>query len=161
MPANLFLTRRLFLALIVGLAGLGFVVAAEPEKVHKANYPQAFKFSREFVQQFSYDTSVNPQWIGKTDTFWYAYKTSKGSKYWKVNPTEKKKEPLFDHIKLAAQLSELSKKPLEANGLAIARVTLNDEANKLKFVFDEYQYEFDLAANKLTKGGKAPARPAG
>jgi dipeptidyl aminopeptidase/acylaminoacyl peptidase len=162
MPANLLMTRRLLLALLLTTAAMfSFALAAEPEKVHKANYPQAFKFSREFVQQFSYDTAINPQWIGKTDNFWYFYRTSKGTNYWKVNSADKKKEPLFDHVKLAAQLSELSKKPVEANGLSLTRVTITDDAARLKFVFEEYQYEFEIATNKLTKGGKAPPRPAG
>lgn len=145
------------------LLGFGLVVSSltlaagvEPEKANKANYANAFKYSREFVQQFSYDTSVTPNWINKSDNFWYVYRTSKGTNYWKVTPANKSKEPLFDHAKLAAALSELSKKPIEANGLALSRVTLSDDGVKLKFTFDEYLYECEIAANKLTKGGKAP-----
>ncbi|HMP16736.1 MAG TPA: hypothetical protein PKD72_06925, partial [Gemmatales bacterium] len=93
--------------------------AAEPEKVTRANYPNAFKFSREFVQQFSYDTTVTPNWIGKSDNFWYAYRTSKGTTFWKVYPANKSKELLFDHTRLAALLSEQAKKPVEAHALGL------------------------------------------
>lgn len=133
-----------------------YVQAAEPDKVTRANYQNALKFSRDFVQQFSYDTSVTPNWIGKTDNFWYVYRTSKGTNYWKVYPANKSKEPLFDHARLAAALSELSKKPIEAHGLSLSRVTLTEDGAKLKFVFDEYQYEYEIVANKLTKGSRAP-----
>lgn len=132
--------------------------SAEPEKVKQANYANAFKYSREFVQQFTYDTSVTPNWIGKTDNFWYVYRTSKGTTYYKVYPANKSKELLFDHAKLAALLSEQSKKPMEAHAIALSRVTLSDDGAKLKFVFDEYQYEYEIVANKLTKGAKASAR---
>lgn len=128
--------------------------------MQKANYTNAFKYSREFVQRFSYDTSVTPNWINKTDNFWYVYRTNQGTNYWKVTPASKIKEPLFDHARLAASLSELSKKPLEGNGLSLSRVTLSDDGAKLKFVFDEYQYEYEIVTNKLTKGTKAPARTA-
>lgn len=94
--------------------------SAEPEKVKQANYANAFKYSREFVQQFTYDTSVTPNWIGKTDNFWYVYRTSKGTTYYKVYPANKSKELLFDHAKLAALLSEQSKKPMEAHAIAPA-----------------------------------------
>src|SRR5262249_22535786 len=129
------------------------------EKVHKANYPNAFKYSREFLQQFTYDTSVNPNWINKSDNFWYVYRTSQGTSYWKVTPANRCKEPLFNHAKLAASLSEVAKKPIEANGLSLSRVSLTDDGVKLKFVFDDYQYEYEIAANKLTKGSRAPRGP--
>ncbi|MFO0814431.1 MAG: DPP IV N-terminal domain-containing protein [Gemmatales bacterium] len=132
------------------------LMSAEPEKVRHANYNNAFKYSREFVQQFSYDTSVTPNWIGKTDNFWYVYRTSKGTTYWKVFPNNKSRELLFDHARLAASLSEQSKKPIESHGLALSRVSLSEDGAKLKFVFDDYQYEYEIVANKLTKGAKAP-----
>jgi dipeptidyl-peptidase-4 len=132
------------------------IMSAEPEKVRQANYPNAFKYSREFVQQFSYDTSVTPNWIGKSDNFWYVYRTSKGTTYWKVFPNNKSRELLFDHAKLAAALSEQSKKPIESHGLSLSRVSLTDDGAKVKFVFDDYQYEYEIVPNKLTKGSRAP-----
>ena len=43
-------------------------------------------------------STVAPQWIGKTDAFWYAARTATGTRYWKVDPAKKEKVPLFDHI---------------------------------------------------------------
>jgi dipeptidyl-peptidase 4 len=145
------LFRALVIAIVIPLS----LVATEPEKVTRANYANAFKYSREFVQQFSYDTTVTPNWIGKTDNFWYAYRTSKGTNYYKVTPANKSKELLFDHARLAAALSEQSKKPVEAHALSLSRVSLTDDGAKLKFVFDEYQYEYEIIPSKLTKGSKA------
>ena len=75
---------------------------AEPQPVTTANYKQAAKYSREYLRQFIYDTSVTPNWIGKTDVFWYSYRTSKGTNWWKVDPKQAAKTPLFDHVKMAA-----------------------------------------------------------
>jgi dipeptidyl-peptidase-4 len=133
----------------------------QPERVAHANYKQAFHFSSDFLGQFIYSTSVAPQWIGKTDAFWYSYRTSRGTDYWRVDPKSATKTPLFDRAKLATQLSELTHMPIDPIQLPLTRESLNDEGTKLKFVVGELQYEWDLPAEKLTKLGKAPTGPRG
>jgi dipeptidyl-peptidase 4 len=135
------------------------VTAAEREPVTNANYKQAFHFSNEFLQQFSYDTAVTPHWIGKTDGFWYSYRTSGGTHYWRVDPEKGAKTPLFDQGRLATLLSETVHKPTDANQLPITRVSLNEDGTRLKFVVDDYQYEYDLPHEKISKLGKAPPAP--
>ena len=134
-------------------------VHAEPQPVQTANYKQALKYSDEFLRQFVYDTAVRPSWIGKTDLFWYAFRTSAGTRYWKVNPKLHSKEPLFDQVKVGTQLSEALQKPLDHQRLPLERVSLNDEGTKLTFVAEEWRFEYDLAADKLTKLGKVPPLP--
>jgi dipeptidyl aminopeptidase/acylaminoacyl peptidase len=133
---------------------------AEQERAARANYKQAFKYSAEYLKQFVYDTAVLPNWVGKTDTFWYSFRTSQGTRYWRVNPRLGTKEPLFDHAKLGTLLSEATQKPLEPAMLPLTRVSVNDEGTKLKFVVGEFQYEYDLQGEKLAKLGKAPPAPA-
>jgi dipeptidyl-peptidase 4 len=164
---------------------------ADGDRVTPANYRLANQFSKAHVRQFVYDTSVTPHWIGKTDIFWYSFRTSQGTNYYRVNPKLKTKEPLFDRAKLGTLLSEMVRKPLDPASLPITRLSVNDEGTKLKFVVEEpvpasagdappagakgkggrggvgdprprgTQYEYDLAAEKLTKLGPAPAAPAG
>jgi dipeptidyl-peptidase 4 len=155
--------RREPLALVcmLALSGCIFLVAAERKPadlpaVKGANFKQAYKFSPDFLKKFVHSTAVTPTWIGKTDSFWYQYTTSKGKQWYRVNPREASKEPLFDRVKVGAQLSELLRKPLDPHQLPITTVTLNDEATKLKFVTDDLQFEYDLRDEKLTKLGKAP-----
>ncbi|HEY7328654.1 MAG TPA: DPP IV N-terminal domain-containing protein [Gemmataceae bacterium] len=132
---------------------------SQPDRVTHANYKQAFHFSSDFLGQFVYSTSVAPQWIGKTDGFWYSYRTSHGTDYWRVNPSSATKTPLFDRAKLATQLAELTHMPIDPIQLPLTRESLNDEGTKLRFVVGELQYEWDLSAEKLTKLGKAPTGP--
>jgi len=132
---------------------------AELKPVTQANYKQAFHFSDSFLQQFVYDAALTPHWIGKTDSFWYSYRTSKGTNYWRVDPARRLKAPLFDQAKLAALLSETIHKPMDATQLPLARVTINDAGTSIKFVVEDTQYEYELADGKLTKLGKAPAAP--
>jgi dipeptidyl aminopeptidase/acylaminoacyl peptidase len=154
-------TRRRLLSTLATAFMLLFVSAAwaEPERVTTANYKQAFHYSPDFLRQFVYSTSVTPSWIGKTDEFWYSYRTSKGTTWWRVDPKRANKAPLFDHAKLATQLSEAVKKPLEAAQLPLNRLTISDEGTKIKFVVDDTQYEYEMAVDKLAKLGKAPPAP--
>src|SRR5262249_11516750 len=117
--------------------------------------------SAEFLRQFVYSTSVQPSWIGKSDSFWYQYSTSKGKQWYRVNPREATKEPLFDRVKLGAQLSEMLRKPLDPHQLPVVSLTLNDETGKIKFVSGEWQFEYELRGEKLAKLGKAPVGPPG
>lgn len=145
------------------LAALCFITglsAQEPlPKQTGANWNQASRFSSEFVRQFTYDNSVFPQWIGKTDNFWYQFRDSKGTHYWKVDPKAKLKVPLFDHAKLAWAISQDTQKPIDVQSLSLTRVTLNDEGTKVKFVLGDTQYEWDNLEHKLSKLGRAAALP--
>jgi dipeptidyl aminopeptidase/acylaminoacyl peptidase len=139
-----------------------FLIALAPvtsaqERITGANYSLAQKFNKEFVAQHVREASVSPQWIGKTDAFWYSQRTPSGTQYWHIDPVKKERRPLFDHVALAAALSEASKKPLDADTLRLDRVVVAADEKKLTFVFGENQYEYDLTANKLKTLGKAPA----
>ncbi|HYV38124.1 MAG TPA: DPP IV N-terminal domain-containing protein, partial [Gemmataceae bacterium] len=136
-------------------------VSLDPQPVKGANFKQAFRYSPEFLRQFVYSTSVTPNWIGKSDSFWYQYNTSKGKQWYRVNSQNAVKEPLFDRIKLGALLSQEIRKPLDPNQLPLTAVSLNDDASKLKFVTDDWQFEYDLRGDKLAKLGKAPAPATG
>jgi len=142
---------------IVAWAAAGPVAAGEEMvRVTRANYKQAFHFSPEFLRPFTYDVAVTPNWIGKTDTFWYGYRTSKATNYWRVDCRQATKVPLFDAVKLATLLSQATEKPLDAAQLPLTRMTIDDGGTKLKFVVENTQYEYDLQGEKLSKLGPAP-----
>src|SRR5262245_20120599 len=113
--------RGIVLAVLLATAFSVRAADSEQDRSKRANYRQAFHFNAEFLRQFIYSTSVAPQWIGKTDTFWYSYRTSRGTDYWRVDPKVATKTPLFDRAKLATQLSELTQKPVDPVQLSLAR----------------------------------------
>jgi dipeptidyl aminopeptidase/acylaminoacyl peptidase len=168
-PRSPFRLRRGTLGLLALLAPAGWWLLPAPSQtpseplqaVRGANFKQAYKYSPEFLRQFVYTTSVTPNWIGKTDAFWYQFNTSKGKQWYRVNPAAAAKEPLFDRVKLGAQLSEQVRKPFDPLQLPLTRVAVNDEGTKVKFVTEGLQFEYELKADKLTKLGKAPPVPAG
>jgi dipeptidyl aminopeptidase/acylaminoacyl peptidase len=153
--------RGLVLAVLLAASLSARAADSEQDRPRSANYKQAFHFNSEFLRQFVYSTSVTPQWIGKTDVFWYSYRTSRGTDYWRVDPRSATKTPLFDRARLATQLAELTQKPIDPVQLPLTRPSLNEEGTKLRFVVGDLQYEWDLPAEKLTKLGKAPPAPPG
>jgi hypothetical protein len=147
-----------FVALGLCLALLGLPVYAGSTKP-RANYEQAAKFSFKALSPVSYSTQVIPGWVGTTDTFWYAYRTSKGTRFWLVDPVKKTREPLFDHEKAASQLAELSRKPVEANALPFTRGQISPDGKTFTFVVTGMLYSLDRPTGKLTSKGKPPAGP--
>src|SRR5262249_35758207 len=95
--------------------------AQPPQRATGANFKQAYKYSAEALRPFVYSTAVVPNWIGKTDVFWYEYRTSKGKQFVRVNAPLASREPLFDHVNLATLLSEMTRKPLDPTQLPLAR----------------------------------------
>src|SRR5262245_55061508 len=112
---------------LVVLVVASWAAAEDLGRVVRPDYQQAAQYSTEYLRQFMYDTSVTPRWIGKTDQFWYAYRTSRGTSYWRVDPKLATKAPLFDRLRLAAQLMEVTQKPLDPVLLTLSRLTVNDE----------------------------------
>ncbi len=153
------MTHRLIAAavLVVGLT----TTAQTQDRVTGANYPLAQKYDRAFITRNVQEASVFPQWIGKSDAFWYSARTPTGTKYWKVDPAKNERNPLFDHDVFAAALSEASKKPLDADTLKLDTVTVVESGKTMNFVFSNSRYEWDLAANKLKTVGKATGRAPG
>jgi dipeptidyl-peptidase-4 len=123
----------------------------------KPNFRLANKYSKKNLEPLTYSTSVTPGWIGKTDTFWYSYRSSAGSSYWLVDPAKRSRVPLFDKEKLSARLAEVSRKPVDASTLSLTRGSVSSDGGRFSFVFSEGMYEYDLKAEKLTYKGKAPA----
>ncbi len=130
---------------------------AQPRR-NRANYKLARKFSKAFLKQFFYSTSVRPHWIGKTSRFWYSYKTSKGTTWWLVDPEEGKKVPLFDHFHLAALLTQEGKKAVDQGKLPLSGGKIDDKGKLFTFNALGFRFEYDLKKGTLKKLGKAVVR---
>ena len=92
---------------------------AEPQKVTKANYELASRFSQKRVGQLVYSTRITPNWFANSDRFWYSWKTAQGTKYYLVDPATGKKSEIFDMDKLAMQITEITRDPYDAQHLPL------------------------------------------
>ena len=81
-----------------------------------------------------HSTSVRPNWLQKGNRFWYQYKTStEGSKYYLVDADKKTRKPLFDNVKMAKWLSEITKDPYEARHLPRFNFEFTKDENAIRF----------------------------
>ncbi len=101
-----------------------------------------------------YSTSVVPHWINDTDTFWYSWKDSNGTKFYRVDSRARSKKPLFDAAKMAEQLSEMVHRPYDTTNLPITTVSFTKDGKSFRFVVEGTRYEFELATATLKDVGK-------
>ena len=115
-----------------------FALAQSPQK---ANYQLASRFSPEKLRKMIFSTSVRPNWLRDGDRFWYDYETSEGKKWYIVDPSARRKELLFDHADMAAQLTRLVKDPMDAQHL---------DLRNIRFIEDERSFRFEVNSTKDT-----------
>lgn len=135
----------------VMVAALGVVAGLSAAQ---ANWKAASRYTNSYLGQYIYSQSINPGWINKTDQFWYSWRDSNGVKFWRVDPKGKKKTPLFDSARMAALLSETSKKPYDTTNLPISTVTFDEKNDKIiRFVVEQTRYEYDSEKDTLKSLG--------
>ena len=133
------------------------------EEVRKRNrYELAERFTASKLQNMLFSTTIDPHWFKSGEKFWYGYKTSNGTKWYVVDPATKKREPLFDHEKLASQLSEIVKDPFIAEQLPIYNLEVDEDGRTFTFQVSSSQ---DAKPKKLSKedslAGKKPKKASG
>jgi dipeptidyl-peptidase-4 len=97
------------------------------------NYRQAAKYSPENLAKMVHSTDVNPHWLKKGNRFWYAYKTSDESNHYLVDLDKKSKNELFDNVKMAKWLTEITKDPYDAKHLPRLDFKFNEAENAIRF----------------------------
>ncbi len=116
-----------------------FVAAAERARIEKANYKLAVRFTPEKLKKMVFTGIADTHWLKHSDRFWYEFETSDGKTYYIVDPLKRAKQPLFDNVFLAAQLTKLTKDPYDAKHLPLEGV---------KFIKDDRVVFFKVAKNK-------------
>src|SRR5262245_11772694 len=99
------------------------------------NYDLAAQWTSDKVRKLVFDTTVTPRWLETSDRFWYAYQTREGRKFSIVDPIKRTKTPLFDHAKMAATLTSITRIPYDAQHLPFTTV---------RFVKKDTAFEFDV-----------------
>ena len=157
MPHTL-VARRAFRA-AAGLIALSALPAAAQEHANKGNWQLAEKFSPANLRSRVFTNSVNPHWLGQSDSLCYDWKDHNGSTFYLVVPTTKTKKPLFDQVKLASQLSDLSHHAHDPQNLPFNSITFSKDRKTFTFTADSSKWEWEVATEALKRIG--PANPGG
>lgn len=122
----------------------------------KANYQLAARFSPKKLEKLIFSTSVDPHWLKKSDRFWYMYETTEGKKWYIVDAAKQEKKLLFDHEKLAMQISRIVKDPFDAQHLGLDSMRFIGDETKIQFEVKSTQEieKKDTTAKKDTKAAK-------
>ncbi len=139
------------LLLTLALFAFGSVASADNrETTTPANrYKLAERFTASKLQNMLFSTTIDPHYFKSGEKFWYSYKTSTGTKWYVVDPATRKREPLFDHVKMASQLSEIMHDPFIAEQLPIQNLDVAEDGNTFTF---EVKSSQDAVAEKGKKG---------
>ncbi len=123
---------------------------------NRANWELAERFSTANMRNLTFSTAVAPRFFGETDSLFYNWRDRNGGTFYLVVPGARLKRPLFDHIRMAEELSRLHRKPYEANRLPFTTLNVTRDHKKLRFVVDSTRYEWDLAGQTLAALPKLP-----
>jgi dipeptidyl aminopeptidase/acylaminoacyl peptidase len=148
-------------AVLAALALSASGAAAQHPHVNQANWTLANKFSNEALRPVLYSNSVDAHWIGKSDSMWYNWKDHNGSTFYLVVPAVKLKRPLFDHVKMAAELTAQSGHAYEAYNLPFTSVDFGKDHKTFEFNADSSHWEWTIATETLKRTGKATRENAG
>lgn len=129
-------------------------VEMQAVRVNQANWTLAERFSPANMRNLTYSTSVSPRWIGETDSLFYNWRDRDGSTFYLVVPERRLKQPLFDHAKLAEELSRLHRKPYEPRQLPFNALNFTKDHKRIRFQVDSTRYEWNLSAEALTSLGQ-------
>ena len=114
-------------------------IKSDPVPIHKANYELATHWTAAKVGKLVFDESVTPHWLSTGDRFWYSYETSHGREFYLVDPVKKSKVPVFDNVKMAAMLTEITRTPYDSRHLPI---------RDIKFINNDATVEFELQVDR-------------
>lgn len=128
--------KSIFIFILANLCH--FVNAQQDNRVTKANYQLAAKFSPTRINKMVFSTSVEPHWLKYSNRFWYSYKTTEGTNWYLVDPNKAEKKKLFDNDKLAAQITSVVGDPFDGQHLSI---------DSLQFIGDETKIRFQVKSS--------------
>jgi dipeptidyl aminopeptidase/acylaminoacyl peptidase len=142
-------SKRLRLSLCL-LSGLFLSTVCLPAQVTRADYERAMHL-RDKYKNLALNVPDAPNWVEKTDTFWYRKTVEGGHAFVLVNANTKEKKPAFDHDKLAAALSSASGEKYTGVTLPFAHFHFVDSKAAIEFVLDRHRWHCDLTSYKCEK----------
>ena len=113
----------------------GFVGGPE-----SANWEQAARWAPYNTSDMLYSMTVAPRWISGTDNFWYQWEDNDGRRYYIVDPARRSKQEMFDRDVLAAELTRITRDPVDGQNLGIRGIRFTDN-NTFFFEFESTQDE--------------------
>lgn len=126
---------RKLISLMAGICIASMPYSANAQSHVRAENPYelAERFAGDKLQKMLFSTSVDPHWFKSGDKFWYSYTTGDGTRWYVVDPATRSKRELWDHDRLAAQLTEIVRDPFIAAQLPIRNLDVEPDGHTFTF----------------------------
>jgi dipeptidyl aminopeptidase/acylaminoacyl peptidase len=140
---------------VIGALLTAAAASAQQPATNKANWTLSNMFSdTATLRRVSYTTSLTPNWINGGDSLWYNWRDHNACNFYVAYPRAKAKTPMFDHARLASQLSALHKKPFDPTRLPFNTVEFAKDARSMNFGVEGQRYEWSFATQELKSIGR-------
>lgn len=140
-------------------AGLALVLlsmqALGSETVDAAVYARAERILPPSLKTLILNPYVVPNWVGKSDEFWYRRQLKEGHEFVLVNAATGARRPAFDHAAVARALAAVMKKDVQGNQLPFDAFDFKNDRGSIVFTLEGVEYTIALAS------GGVESRPAG
>jgi dipeptidyl aminopeptidase/acylaminoacyl peptidase len=142
--------------IVVAAALLSATISgAQQPAANKANWTLANMFAdTATIRRVSYTTRLAPNWINSGDSLWYNWRDRNACNFYVAYPRTKAKTLMFDHSRLASQLSALHKKPFDPTRLPFNSVEFAKDAKTINFGVEGQRYEWTFATQDLKHLGR-------
>ncbi|MGO8813309.1 MAG: DPP IV N-terminal domain-containing protein [Terriglobia bacterium] len=123
--------------------------AAAPRALTAADYARAEKFLGYYTNPLVYH-AVRPKWT-TDERLWYRDTDAAGARFVIFDPAKLKKEPAFDHAKLAAALSAASGRTYEAAKLPFRETEFSADGRSVSFRVGRRRFKCDRQGVQCTE----------
>ena len=156
---NKTVAKPLYALLFVVILVTGILIIAGrksgPKVLTAEDYSQAEKFLGQNTNSLVFGASVRPVWIDK-DRFWYRNIIPGGNEFILVNAHEQTRERVFDHEKLAATISSLTKETYDPFELPFSQLEFSENRQSVIFDIGPKRYSYNIIKDQC-KEIKMPA----
>jgi dipeptidyl aminopeptidase/acylaminoacyl peptidase len=132
------------IALLAVIAVVRALPAPAVAQGTRADYERAERFLGPRVDSLVLNERVRPNWLGRTDRFWYARALPDGHEVLLVDPAGPRRGPAFDHARLAAALTEALGKPVEPARLPIDGLGLSAAGDTVTLEIERARWQCPL-----------------
>lgn len=154
--------KRFSSGLMIFLGALGILAPlAAQQQLTREDYARAEQYLSWNIDKLVFKIQVIPQFIGRSDRFWYRNDTRDGKEFVLIDPALNTRRPAFDQVRLAAALSSASGKACEPNALPFDTFEFVLDGKAIRFDIDKTRWTCDLATYACAKAEAPKGEPEG
>jgi dipeptidyl-peptidase 4 len=115
------------------------------------DYKRAEKYLHFNIYNLVKNINLYPNWIDKTNDFWYKTETEKGYQFILVQTEKDEIKPAFNHGKLTKVLKKELEKEIKADSLPLLSLKFRDSLTSIEFKIDTLNFKYNIEKNTLAK----------